>query len=102
MCVLCLSILPVCMSIDIYLYSHIHTHIYAAQGKGEAADLLLNDLAKTKPYLRSKVKGLVRVDDTHLTHRQILQLVRKIVVGHEDPRKERVIHGQPLPPPGRK
>lgn len=69
------------------------------QAKGEAAELLLKDLAHANSLLREKVMGVVRLDDTHLTDRQILRVARQVVFGMGDPRKPRRIHGQPLPPP---
>jgi|EP00624_Nannochloropsis_granulata_P007470 hypothetical protein len=69
------------------------------QGKGEAAELLLKDLTHANSLLREKVMGVVRLDDTHLTDRQILRVARQVVYGMVDPRKARRIHGQPLPPP---
>lgn len=54
-----------------------------------------------KPELHKKteqVRGLVRLDDTHVSDRQVLQLARKVLLGRPDPRKPRIIHGQPRPP----
>lgn len=99
------------------------------QGKGQAAEVLLKDMARVRPQLTAKVqdridgcvhesgavacfshnpiaptpqtcitqvKGLVRLDDTHVSDRQVLQLARHVLLGRTDPRKRRIIHGQPL------
>jgi hypothetical protein len=42
------------------------------------------------------VKGLVRTDDKHISDRQVLKMARHVLLGRPDPRKRRVIHGQPL------
>lgn len=44
----------------------------------------------------TQIRGLVRVDDTHLSDRQILKLARNFLHGRPDPRKRRIIHGQQL------
>ena len=64
------------------------------KGKGQAAEILLKDLANKKDLL-NKVKGVFKVDDSHLTDKQILAMARKVMLKRPDPRKKRSISGQP-------
>lgn len=55
-----------------------------------------NPIAPTPQTYLTQVKGLVRLDDTHVSDRQVLQLARHVLLGRPDPRKRRIIHGQPM------
>lgn len=57
---------------------------------------VLCPLPHHKTQTHTQIRGLVRVDDTHLSDRQLLQLARNFLLGRPDPRKRRIIHGQPL------